>query len=67
MIADLLPTIADFDDEQTALIRRRVDLQSDIGVWGQIISDLKVFTEVCQVLEAHLSKTSPDGEPDALA
>ncbi|GGS25926.1 hypothetical protein Snoj_04460 [Streptomyces nojiriensis] len=41
LLADLLPTIADLDGEQTALISRRVEAQSDIGVWDQIIADLE--------------------------
>ncbi|MFF0698582.1 hypothetical protein ACFYU4_38875 [Streptomyces tendae] len=41
LLADLLPTIADLDRERTALISRRVEAQSDIGVWDQIIADLE--------------------------
>ncbi|MFF5846159.1 hypothetical protein ACFY74_32325 [Streptomyces massasporeus] len=41
LLTDLLPTIADLDREQTALISRRVQAQSDIGVWDQIIADLE--------------------------
>ncbi|MFD8260215.1 hypothetical protein ACFV19_15050 [Streptomyces griseoluteus] len=37
----LLPTIADLEGEHTALISRRVEAQSDIGVWDQIIAELE--------------------------
>ncbi|MEU6230349.1 hypothetical protein [Streptomyces sp. NPDC047042] len=41
LLADLLPTISDLDGEQTALMNRRVQAQSDIGVWDQIIEELE--------------------------
>ncbi|MEV0444818.1 hypothetical protein AB0I84_04545 [Streptomyces spectabilis] len=42
LLADLLPTIAHLDGEQTTLVSRRVEAQSDIGVWDQIIAELEV-------------------------
>jgi hypothetical protein len=41
LLGDLLPTIVDLDSEQTALANRRVEAQSDIGVWDQIIAELE--------------------------
>ncbi|WP_327297767.1 MULTISPECIES: hypothetical protein [unclassified Streptomyces] len=41
LLSDLLPTISDLDGEQTALMNRRVQWQSDIGVWDQVIEELE--------------------------
>ncbi|MFI7337250.1 hypothetical protein ACIBUY_04840 [Streptomyces sp. NPDC050085] len=41
LLADLLPTISELAGEQTALISRRVETQSDIGVWDQITAELE--------------------------
>ncbi|RFU41187.1 hypothetical protein DZF91_12955 [Actinomadura logoneensis] len=41
LLEDLLPTITDLDGEQTVLINRRVEAQSQISVWDQIIAELE--------------------------
>ncbi|TMR03410.1 hypothetical protein ETD83_10920 [Actinomadura soli] len=41
LLGDLLPTIADLASEETTLLNRRVEAQSDIGVRDQIIAELE--------------------------
>ncbi|MFE5844271.1 hypothetical protein ACFQ7N_21875 [Streptomyces niveus] len=41
LLGDLLPTIADLDGEQNQLANRRVEAQSNIGEWDQMIAELE--------------------------